>query len=290
MTLWIESRASTKAITTADAIAEFIKAKKQDGTGSRQVDVLTNHLATFLKSSPVQCIAINSGTITDYLRRMQDEREWCGLTRNHHRTSIGNFCNWARATGYLPRSWAEMDFVPVAKHHHRGLVEIFTPDQARKLLAGASESGRLVLSIGMFSGIRPSEICRLKWEDIDWERNEVHIAKQKVRTAGQRIVPMLPALRSFLEPAKAQGRLFPWRFDWATKVARDASRKSGVQWIADGARHSFVSYRLATLRDIARVSEETGTSAMTLRKHYRRPVSEATATEWFGIRFNLTRK
>lgn len=93
----------------------------------------------------------------------------------------------------------------------------------------------------MFSGLRPSEICRMNWKDIDWSRDEIHVGKQKVRMAG-------------------------------------------VNWIDDGSRHSFESYQLTLLRDIARVSEETGTSASTLRNHYRRPISAEVAKKWFEIR------
>ena len=63
----------------------------------------------------------------------------------------------------------------------------------------------------------------------------------------------------------------------------DLAKKAKVRWIHDGPRHSFVSYRLALLGDIARVSEETGTNATTLREHYRRPVAKEEAERYFGI-------
>jgi hypothetical protein len=61
------------------------------------------------------------------------------------------------------------------------------------------------------------------------------------------------------------------------------AKEAGVKWIHDGPRHSYVSYRLAQLGDIGRVSEETGTNPTTLRKHYRRPVTKEEAEKYFAI-------
>ena len=279
---WKQTRQVGQSKLIPVAVKEFLLDKAQDGASDRHVESLTHYLEAFSKTLTGPCESLNSTVIDSYLRDRQKEREWSGLTRNHHRAAISNFTEWAKQRGYLPRQWVEMEFVPQARRETSAIL-IFTPEDAVKLLGEASGEQLVLLAVGMFSGIRPSEICRMTWADIDWERQEIHVGHQKLRTAGHRIVPLLPRLRSILEPLKrtAARRLFPFGHSWAAHEVVKIARAAGVEWIADGPRHSFVSYRLAMLGDIARVSEETGTSAGTLRKHYRRPVSQRCAEQWF---------
>jgi hypothetical protein len=57
-----------------------------------------------------------------------------------------------------------------------------------------------------------------------------------------------------------------------------------VQPIDNGARHSFISYRTAELRDVARVADECGNSVSTIKNHYRQLVTAEAAKNFFEIR------
>lgn len=59
--------------------------------------------------------------------------------------------------------------------------------------------------------------------------------------------------------------------------------KSGVPWKHNGLRHSFISYRLAVVKDVGQVSLEAGNSPQMVFKHYRQLVRESEANEWFAI-------
>ena len=59
---------------------------------------------------------------------------------------------------------------------------------------------------------------------------------------------------------------------------------SGVDKIANGARHSFISYRTAETRDVARVADECGNSVSTIKKYYRQLVTSEEAESFFAIR------
>jgi hypothetical protein len=59
---------------------------------------------------------------------------------------------------------------------------------------------------------------------------------------------------------------------------------AGVDAIDNGARHSFISYRCAESRDIARVADECGNSVGTIKAHYRQLVTAADAERFFKIR------
>jgi hypothetical protein len=57
-----------------------------------------------------------------------------------------------------------------------------------------------------------------------------------------------------------------------------------VKGISDGRRHSFISYRCAEIRDVARVADECGNSPNIIKKHYRQLVTGEAAERYFSIR------
>jgi integrase len=54
---------------------------------------------------------------------------------------------------------------------------------------------RLILGLARFAGMRPGEIVRLKWTDLDWDSERIRIAKFKTKS---RECPMFPPLKSML--------------------------------------------------------------------------------------------
>lgn len=56
-----------------------------------------------------------------------------------------------------------------------------------------------------------------------------------------------------------------------------------MEWPRNALRHSYISYRLAIVKDAARVALEAGNSPDIIFKHYRELVTEEDAQEWFSI-------
>lgn len=56
-----------------------------------------------------------------------------------------------------------------------------------------------------------------------------------------------------------------------------------VKWKRNGLRHSFISYRLAEIKNVHQVSLEAGNSPQMVFAHYRQLVTETQAKEWFEI-------
>ncbi len=55
-------------------------------------------------------------------------------------------------------------------------------------------------------------------------------------------------------------------------------------WKHNALRHSFISYRVADIQNVAQVALEAGNSPQMIFKHYRELVRPAAAKEWFTIR------
>ncbi len=58
----------------------------------------------------------------------------------------------------------------------------------------------------LYGGIRPYEVRRLTWGDVDWEEGEVRIRPRQSKTGGGRQVPLSRSVLAWLRSYYPQGR------------------------------------------------------------------------------------
>ena len=111
----------------------------------------------------------------------------------------------------------------------------------------------------LFAGIRPREVRRLKWKDIDLEENLITVRSQCSKTGGVRHVEILPALRRILVECQKgeESCICPpnWRRKW--KNIREESGFKGT-WVQDVLRHTYASYFAKRYRDLPRLQLNMG--------------------------------
>ena len=135
---------------------------------------------------------------------------------------------------------------------------------------------------GAFTGMRSSEVLRLDWQDVNFERSFITVAAEKSKTATRRLVPIQPNLMLWLAPYRTQKRgLFRTRRDAGRAIA--FAKSCHVEWPNNALRHSYATYRLAVTADAARVALEMGNSPQKLMTNYRELADETEGHEWFGI-------
>lgn len=62
-----------------------------------------------------------------------------------------------------------------------------------------------------------------------------------------------------------------------------ASEINRLVWKHNALRHSFISYRVADIENVAQVALEAGNSPQMIFKHYRELVRPVDAKMWFSI-------
>jgi integrase len=171
-----------------------------------------------------------------------------------------------------------------------GEITIFTPAELRRLLLAAQDDFLPALAIGAFAGPRSTEVQRLTWEDVNLEESRIDVKKGKSKTSSRRVVPILPALATWLKPyASANGLVAPFTHAGFYNSQRDTARATAteseptVQWKSNALRHSFISFRLAIVEDQNKVALESGNSPAMIHRHYKQPVSAKMAKEWFQL-------
>jgi len=93
---------------------------------------------------------------------------------------------------------------------------LLSEEAARLLDAAREDPFGAFLWIGLHTGMRPSEILGLRWEDVDFRKNSiavVHREDRSVKTRRTRYVAVHPDLRAYLlglpRPMDRSGYLFP---------------------------------------------------------------------------------
>ncbi|EHP6620508.1 site-specific integrase [Campylobacter upsaliensis] len=112
-------------------------------------------------------------------------------------------------------------FVPKAKQKLQEKIEnefkVFSLEEIITLIKNAKGDLRIFLILAFFTGARTGEILALKWEDLDFERNEIRIFKSlsakgvldspKTKSSN-RCVDMLEIIKNELLPLKAKASDF----------------------------------------------------------------------------------
>jgi integrase len=248
-----------------EIVNEMLMAKKHDGLSPRYLYMLGSDLTRFKNAFKTNIGSITSAVIEDWLAAQRVTAR----TRNNLRASIITLFNFGRSRGYLPKGQpTEANDVRRAKDRG-GKIGVLTPKQLAGLISKAPADIKLYLAIAAFTGMRASEILRLDWADVNFER------------ATRRLVPIQPNLMQWLAPYQSRkGKIVNHRADCR---AIEFAKKRRVAWPHNCLRHSYASYRVAAVADTARVALEMGNSPQKLMTNYRELADERDARAWFSI-------
>ena len=265
-------------VTVAKAAEEFLAAKKQDGASVRYLAQLRSDINRFKDGFAVPILQIKSHQIDGWLRELGGAPR----SRNSTHTSLRTFFSWAKSRSYLPKSEeTAAEAVPKVRVGDTE-AEIFAPEQLGKILEAAPDELVPFIALGAFAGLRAAEITRIEWSAIDLERRYITIRAGQAKTASRRIVPVSDNLREWLLPHVGEGLVVPSAEIYRKVTA--LARRLGIAWPHNVLRHSFISYRIAKVKNANEVALEAGNSPAVIFKHYRELATEEQADAWFAIR------
>ena len=279
----IQRMGKLKEGTIAEVAAELIAEKEARGKGSSWVKSLRVFLLNkAAKTLTKPILLITPEDLGKFLS------QWSGRTRNNYLTFFVLLFNFAKGK-YLPAGEPtsaeklERDVVTPSE------VEIWTPEEAKKILDAADPDELPFFAISMFAGIRTREITLLDWSQVrpSDDPDESHIEIKAVgskKQAGRRIVPILPALAAYLKAIKPPktGRIVPNVN--MTPRQKGTALAAGLKWKHNASRHSFGSYRMAEIKNAYHVAEEMGNTPAMVKKHYFQAVTKAEAARFWAIR------
>jgi len=227
------------------------------------------------------------------LQAWLDAMEASGRTKQNYMRVIGTLFRFGSARRYLPKdAIEEVKAVRQAKADNSE-IEIFTPAEFAEILNTARAEMVPWLAIGGLAGLRSAELGRLDWSEVNLAERHIEIKASKAKTAARRLAPITDNLAAWLAPyAKPAGKVTGFESWWnqipklveeMNRVRHERGNTAKFVWKHNGLRHSFCSYRLASIKNAAQVALEAGNSPQMIFKHYRQLVTESEAGKWFSV-------
>jgi integrase len=250
----------------ADAIRELLVSKRKAGKRESYVSILGWVLNAFERD----CQGRNVNEITRH-----DVESWLDrvdnlTTRKNRIRDLSILFEFCRRRGYCGSNPLENIERPIVT---RARPEIFTVKEAAALLTTAESHEELELvpavAIGLFAGLRMSEIKQLDWRNVDFEHRVIDVDESIAKMRQQRNVDMSDSLIAWLTPhARAEGPIIPLGF--RNKMQQLRNLAGITKWPDNGLRHSFGSYHVAYFQNPNMTALQMGhvTTDMLFR-HYR---------------------
>lgn len=167
----------------------------------------------------------------------------------------------------------------VAKPQPRAL----TPTQVEQIRANLpADRDRMVVSLMAYAGLRPGEVCALRWDHV---RNHILLVEQSAqygkiiatKTGRSRAVAISDALAEDLAAAERtseyvapgdRGGILDWH-NWSGRAWRPVVRALGIDAVPYDLRHTFASLALHEGRSLAWVAAAMGhANQTTTLDHY----------------------
>ncbi|MFA5187457.1 MAG: tyrosine-type recombinase/integrase [Patescibacteria group bacterium] len=269
--------------TLANLYAKYLAEKTAAGlrpTSLESIRTTLGRLADRFKDTKIA--DITPSALMDHLNTLHA----APVTRNNLRRYWLGFFDFCRRLGAIQDNPASAIAISRVDATMPG---IFTPAQARALLTASqkvSPSLIPVIAIGLFAGLRSSELLALDWQDIS--PTHIRIIPEVAKKRRQRLIPLSATLRPLIAKHRAHGRVCPVRKRRLYELLKIIAQEAGIQtWPSNAMRHSFASYHLALYQDAGRTAAILGhtQNSAVLWDHYRELVTEQDARRYFAIRF-----
>jgi len=277
----LERVGNLKDATIAEVAREMVEDKQARGRGKTWIKDLRNFLwkiAGARLTKPIMAV-----TPEDLEKLLSS---WSGRTRNNKISFLVQLFNFAKGK-YLPdgEKTAAQRLTRDATLPKE--VQIWTPEEAKKILDACQPVELGFFAIAMFAGVRTCEIGWMDWSQVKLNDNtdeSVIDLRRAKKNLGRRVIPIQPALAAYLKaikPPKA-GRIAPC--NKMENRIMELAKRTGIPWRKNACRHSFGTYRVAQLKNVGAVSLEMGNSPAIIMKHYYQAVTAAEAAKFWAIR------
>jgi integrase len=281
----VEQHLAREKARTASITFESLKTEFKNSKKHRSAAYLRQIRQAFTKLDHLGKTKVSDISATDIEEALAGMAE---TNRNLHLRVLRAAFNYA-----MKKQWAAknpVDALDFASERH-GEVEVLTNRQAAKLLVASRRLDPELLPytlFGMFAGIRPEELQRMRWEHVKLDEHHIILPADVTKTGRRRVVDLEPALATWLEwfiedRGDQKGLVTPKRN--LRKRLRAIRKKAGIiNWVQDVMRHSYASNWLALHGDIDRLLLNLGHySPKVLWEHYHKAVLRKDAEKFWAL-------
>lgn len=291
---YLQRPTCSKVVPPSEQILEELLGLLQDRVSTKDLSSkyfhdLKRDLTPYVQAFP-NLVGVTETQLRGYLRELRTRKnEPVGSrTRDNARDAIARLYHFARVQSYWPKE-VDCEIEKVERLNAGAEVTTWTPAELTVLLDAVGHKWRPWMAISAFAGLRTSEIFRLEWSHIKWEQRKIAVPRRiakKIRVS--RLVPLSDTLAAWLSPWRdSVGPIYPGNIKTTEfrhwEELRRLERATGLNWRNNANRHSYGSYRLAIIKDIAQLALEMGNSPAKIREYYNDPKDEKEADQYMAI-------
>lgn len=138
----------------------------------------------------VQVQELNTLTVQAWVNSLKvspvSGKEMAVATIKHAHHVLKGSMDKAVLAGIIPRSPCMSIMMPKGQKKQP---VVYDEAQIRQLIAAAKDTEmELVIDIELCLGLRRGELLGLQWDDIDWDKNQIHVVRNRVVVDGKSIV------------------------------------------------------------------------------------------------------
>jgi integrase len=218
-----------------------------------------------------------------YLAKLR-RRGHAPATLAHHRRTLLVFIGWLADRGECADFRKRIESISVPQRPGRTA----TLDTLAAALLAISTSpynqarNRAIVHALFSTGVRRSELAKLRYDDIDWSGRTFVVRAETAKTRTQRRCYMDPRTReAFLEWREIrgthEGEFFGCSADAIRQMLADISARAGVAFSSHDFRRGFASRMLTEGLDPVFVAELGGWETLDMMRHYGRSTANDAA-------------
>ena len=226
-----------------DAVNEFIQDKKVY-CAAKTIETYTEHMYRFLQHAPEELEKLTRETIRTYILNMRDEGIR-SVTINTYMRTVKVFARWLYEEGYLETNVSKGVKLP---RPDPKIKKPLSADEVTLIIRELySPRDRIIFRLMLDAGLRESEVCNLKYSDLDLENNLIMIRSSKFNR--NRIIPMCPRLKLWLNYYKSGSEYIildksgnPMTTEAIKKLFYKLKKRTGIDRVhAHLCRHTFAT-------------------------------------------------
>lgn len=266
-----------RSVTVSKLADELIENRRAKRKSEIYIRDLTIRLRRFKLSMGDRITAeITSSDVDHWIQSLKVGPQ----SQNNFRAVLSAMWTFAVRRGYAATNIIQLvDKTSVVRDH----IPTFSIEQLTRLLSAASPDYLPVLAIGAFAGLRPEEITKLTWEDLDFDERTIRVNATAAKTRKKRFAEISDNLQAWLQ--LYPGRTGPVVPPNLQKLRRATMKAAKIEkWPPDVLRHSFASAHYAFHRDPARTAVILGHRDQNmLLTHYRDVMKPSEAARYWMI-------
>jgi integrase len=171
----------TDSLVLSQAIPLFEKERLAAGYSPATMRSIRVTLGFLLTHSGDQALdAVTPKLVADFTGWRRKAGDADG-TLNKRRYHLAAFFEWARANGYMPPASNPLSTTRAVKVMPSAKLRIPADEFPRLLDAAPTPKDRIIVALGLFLFLRGSEIAELRWQDVDYKSQEIHVTVPKTK-------------------------------------------------------------------------------------------------------------